>query len=153
MQTWLRAKWGTYAYQPFTSYLKSNKVLKNPLATFRGDIFNILFYNAGVVYYLSPLINFFTQVWQTPDQLLKAIMTDIEVPEYLAGCRVVDLVNKIITAPLWGVMDTSILDMNGRFKMLLACPERQLLDASVLFAGEATLFEDFLQLMTKCIHH
>ena len=57
--------------------------LSNQLATFRGNRFNILFYDAGV---LSPLIkSFFTQVWPTPNQLLKAIMTDIEVPEYLAG--------------------------------------------------------------------
>ena len=137
-------------YQPFTNYLRSTGVLKNPLATFRGNRFNILFYDAGVVYYLSPLIkSFFTQVWQTPNQLLKAIMTDIEVSEYLAGCRALGLVNKIITAPLWRVMesdsrDTSILDMNRRFETLLACLERWSLDASVLLVGEATLFEDFL---------
>ena len=73
-------------------------------------------------------------------------MTDIETPEYLAGCKALGLVNKVITAPLWRVMesrDTSILDMNMRFETLLACLERWSLDASVLLAGEATLFEDF----------
>ena len=118
MQTWLGA---------FTNYLKSNGVLKNPLATFCGNRFNILFYDAGAVYYLSPSIkSFFTQVWQMPNQLLKAIMTDIGVSKYLSGCRALGLVNKIITAPLWRVMesdsrDTSILDMNRRFETLLAC--------------------------------
>ena len=86
-------------YQPFTNYLKSNGVLKNPLATFRGNRFNILFHDAGVVYHLSSF--FFTQVWQTPNQLLKAVMIDIETCEYLAGCRALGLVNKVITALLW----------------------------------------------------
>ena len=85
-------------------------------------------------------------MWQTPNQLLNAIMTDIEVPEYLAGCRALGLVNKIITAPLWQVMelrDTSILDMNWQFETLLTCLERWSKNASVLLAGEANLFENF----------
>ena len=34
-------------YQAFTSYLRSNGVKRNPLSTFRGNRFNILFYNSG----------------------------------------------------------------------------------------------------------
>ena len=39
--------------------------------------------------------------------------------------------------------DTSILDMNDRFKTLLACVERWSLDVSVLLVGDGTLFDDF----------
>ena len=50
-------------YQPFTTFLKSN-ILRNPLAPFRGNRFNILFYDAGVIYYLSTLVKtFFLEVW------------------------------------------------------------------------------------------
>ena len=46
-------------YQPFTAYLSSNNIPKNPLASFRGNRFNILFYDAGAVYHISPLIETF----------------------------------------------------------------------------------------------
>ena len=50
-------------YQSFTAYLLSNNIPKNPLASFRGNRFNILFYDAGAVYHISPLIEkFFTEV-------------------------------------------------------------------------------------------
>ena len=67
---------------------------------------------------------------------------DIATPEYLAGCIALGLINKIITGPLSsnGIKDTSILDMNDRFKTLLACLERWSLDASVFLAGDGTLF-------------
>ena len=75
-------------YQSFTSYLVTNGIKRNPLAPFRGNRFNILFYDAGVLYYLSDIvISFFRNVWQTPNQLLRAVYQDICVPEYVAGCR------------------------------------------------------------------
>ena len=40
-------------YQPFTSFLKSKGLKKNPLVPFRGNCFNIVFYDAGVLYYSS----------------------------------------------------------------------------------------------------
>ena len=99
------------AHAPRVNYLKSNGTLKNPLATFHGNRFNILFYDAGVVYYLSPIIkSFFTQVWQTSNQLLKAVMVDIETPEYLAGCKALGLLNKVIIGPLWRVMESRDID-------------------------------------------
>ena len=39
-------------------------------------------------------------------------------------------------------IDTSILDMNDRFKTLLAYLERWSLDASVLLTEDGTLFDD-----------
>ena len=42
-------------YQPFTAYLSSNNILKNPPASFRGNQFNTLFYNAGAMYHISLL--------------------------------------------------------------------------------------------------
>ena len=50
-------------YQPFTAFLRSNEIAKNPLAPFRGNRFNILFYDAGVVYYLAPLISKFLMMF------------------------------------------------------------------------------------------
>ena len=44
-------------------------IKKNPLASFRGNRFNILFYDAGALYYISDAVKtFFGVVWQTPNQ-------------------------------------------------------------------------------------
>ena len=88
-------------YHPFMSYLATNGIRKNPLATFRGNRFNILFHDAAALYYLSRLIQRFSlEVWQTPNQLLRAVLSNIQVQEHLAGCRAQGLVNKVITGPL-----------------------------------------------------
>ena len=50
-------------YQAFTSYLASRGIKRNPLATFKGNRFNILFYDAGAVYYISDVVKaLFTDV-------------------------------------------------------------------------------------------
>ena len=69
--------------QSFATYLLSNNLPKNPLVLFRGNRFNILFCDAGALYHISPFIEkFFTEVWQTPNQLLRAVLADVKVPEY-----------------------------------------------------------------------
>ena len=86
------------------------------------------------------------QVWQTPNQLLKAVLADLRVPEHLAGCRALGLINKFVTGPLWRVLESksiSILDMNERFQTLLSCLDKWALDASSLLSGEALLYDDF----------
>jgi len=60
----------------------------------------------------------FTEVWQTPNQLLRAVLGDIQVLEYVAGCKALGLVNKIVTGPLWRVLEcqeTTISSMNEKF--------------------------------------
>ena len=134
-------------YQPFTTFLKSNDIVKNPLAPFRGNRFNILFYDAGVVFHLAPLIKkFLTDVWQTPNKLLKAVLADVKVPEFLAGCKALGLINKIVTGPLWRVIeskDVSILDMNTHYRRLLDCLNEWSIDASDVVSAEAMLFPDY----------
>ena len=85
-------------------------------------------------------------VWQTPNKLLRAVLADIQVPEFLAGCKALGLINKLVTGPLWRVIeskDVSILDMNTRYRHLLECFEKWSSDASDVVSGEAALFSDF----------
>ena len=134
-------------YQSFTTFLLSHGVSRNPLASFRGNRFNILFYDAGALYYISTLVKkFFIDVWQTPNQLLRAVLADIQVPEYVAGCKALGLINKIITGPLWRVLeckDMTILDMNERYQRLKFCLDEWACDAMVVLSGEAILYDDF----------
>ena len=72
----------------------------NPLATFQGNRFNIVFYEADALFFIAPLVNdFFKNVWQTPNQLLKAVSADLAVSEHLAGCKALGIINKVITGP------------------------------------------------------
>ena len=109
-------------------------VKRNPLASFRGNRFNILFYDAGAVYYISDVvISFIRDIWQTPNQLLRAVYSDMQVPEYLAGCRALGLINNAVTGPLWRVLessDISILEMNGYYQTLITNIDLWSLDAS-----------------------
>ena len=136
-----------FNYQSFTSYLATNGIKRNPLASFRGNRFNILFYDAGAVYYISDLVvSFFRDIWQTPNQLLRAVYSDMQVPEYLAGCRALGLINKVVTGPLWRVLespDISILEMNGYYQTLITHIDLWSLDASELLHGKAVLYPDF----------
>ena len=51
-------------YQAFTTFLVSNGVSRNPLASFKGNRFNILFYDAGTLFYIKELVKrFFVDVW------------------------------------------------------------------------------------------
>ena len=66
---------------------------------------------------------FFQNIWQTPNQLLRAVYNDIQVPEYLAGCRALGVINKIVTGPLWHLLessDISITEMNEYYQILVS---------------------------------
>ena len=144
-------------YQSFTSHLATNGIKRNPLASFRGNRFNILFYDAGAVYYISDVVvSFFRDIWQTPNQLLRAVCSDMQVPEYLAGCRALGLINKVVTGPLWRVLessDISILEMNGYYQTLITHIDLWSLDASELLHGEAVLYPDFPPTEDAIWHH
>ena len=134
-------------YQPFTSFLESKGIKKNPLVSFRGNRFNIVFYDAGALYYITEHVtSFFSEVWQTPNQLLKAVYSDIQVPEHVAGCHALGLINKIITGPLWRVLespDVSILEMNSYFNTLVTKLDIWSQDASMLLQEDAELYSDY----------
>ena len=94
-------------------------------------------------YHISPLIEtFFTEVWQTPNQLLRAVLSDVKVPEYQVGCKALGLINKMITDPLLHVLesqDISILDMNEKLCHLKSCLEQWSQNAIPVLTGEAVL--------------
>ena len=103
-------------------------------------------------------------MWQTPNQLLRAVLADVRVPEYKAGCKALGIVNKIITGPLWHILesqDISILKMNEKFCHLKSCLESWSHGATGVIFGEAVLYSDFLptkdqiyeSLFTPSVYH
>ena len=135
------------AYMAFSTYLTNNYNIKRvPLASFRGNRFNILFYDAGALYHLQSAISgFFSSGLSTSNLLLKAVEADATVPELWAGCRALGLLNKFVTGPFWRLLesDFTILEMNARYEHMVSCFEQWAKDASEILSGEACLFIDF----------
>jgi hypothetical protein len=83
-----------------SAYLCTKGIRKNLIHYFVGERFHILFHNAGAVYYLrSFIIDFLQRVWGTPNSLLSAILSDLQVPVLLECLRALGLVGKVITGP------------------------------------------------------
>ena len=89
----------------FTSYLKRNGIAKNPLIHFRGNRFNIIFANYSLHNHIT---DFLKNVWGTPNHLLKAVLEDATNDNYIAGCKALGLIDKLITGPLWRILESDI---------------------------------------------
>lgn len=52
--------------------------------------------------------------------LLRAVHADKQVDLYLSGCKVLGILNKLITAPLWRIVEESghILDMCDHYTFI-----------------------------------
>ena len=88
------------------AYLK-DKGIKLHLVDFKGNRFNILFFNAAGVWYLREHIaKFLSDAHGTTNKLLQAVHADVVVPELLAGCRALGLFRKLVTGPLWRVLES-----------------------------------------------
>ena len=88
----------------FDLSLEEDGITWNLLAQFIGKRFNIIFYNAGIVYYLQKNCKtFFNNVFEE-NRLLAAVHYDLNVPSFIAGCRALGLIGKFLTGPLWRLL-------------------------------------------------
>ena len=102
----------------FRTYLRKQGVHKIPLAKFVGNRFNIIFYDGAGVYYLREHMTKFIESshGKQANRLLKAVLSDLQNPINLAGCRALGLVDKVLTGPVWRkLMEShiSILQMSS----------------------------------------
>ena len=135
----------TGVYLPFSTFLVSKGIHHYPLITFRGNRFNVLFHNAGALYYIAPLAIEFLEVWGAVNQLLWAVIADLTVPEYIAGCRALGLVSKCVTGSLWRLLaspDVSILDMSHWYQHMPDMFEVWSNDGSQVVTGKAVILSE-----------
>ena len=93
-----------------------------PIVQFRGSRFNILFQNAGGVFFLKEKMVSFLDQHGADNRLTKAVAADLKVPELLAGCKALGLICRLVTQPLWSTLEDKsihILDMNKKYSELL----------------------------------
>lgn len=80
------------------------------------------------------------------NRLLSTILCNVQVPLFIADCRVLGLISKLITAPLWRLIeqDSHILDMNMHYIELNTFLSEQSKDASD-FMKESSPFQDMVE--------
>ena len=128
----------------FVLALEEKGISKNPLIQFKGNRFNVLFYNAGVIYSLyEHCQGFFKEVLEE-NKLLGAVHHDLNEPIYLVGCRALGFINKFVTGPLWRlfVKVENVLLLNEYYQEM----EKRFLelskDASEFLKGNVIFFQD-----------
>ena len=132
------------AYRAFTDYLIS-KGKTNKLVNFKGNRFNVLFLDSGLVFfYVKDISHFLKNVHGTPNGLLRTILADCQCEEYLAGAKALDILEKLITTPLWRVIesDSHILSMNTHYTNLVDFLDRMSANPSGLLDGTEKPFPD-----------
>lgn len=110
-----------------------------PLQPYRGHCFNILFENASIVFFLhSEKIGFLTGF--STNKLLKLVLFDhlfdLQQPVFLAGVKALGLVSKLVTQPLWFLVesrDINILHMNVHYRKLVMFLESQVKNPQNLY--------------------
>lgn len=128
-----------------TDFLKSNKLLGLPLQPLKGNRFNILFSNAGHVYFLRSKMKEYLEKTSTLNSLLQSVLHDLQVPFFLAGCKALGLVSKLVTTPLWNVIENknvSINLMNQKYLRLLLYLDEVLANLEDFIKGELLLYDD-----------
>ena len=64
-----------------------------PLVPFRGNRFNILFFNAGFIFLLHQEMKSFLEKNGATNGLLKAVEADLNEPFYIASCKALGLIS------------------------------------------------------------
>ncbi len=138
---------GVYRY--WTVFKRKTGLDKTYFSSFRGNRFNVIFLFGGRTYFLTNKIQDFLTQHGTSNGLLKALKGDIMEPFCIAGCKVLGIINKTISAPLWRQTEKKghILEMcktyTGLVDFLLKCTSSEEALADFAF-GRIHYFDDNL---------
>ena len=94
-------------FEPLLSKLKESNLHHLPIVPFRGNRFNIVFFNGGFVYFLHKEMIQLLEGREKPNPLLKAVLADFRIPFVLAGCKAFGLISKLVMGPLWRIIENN----------------------------------------------
>ncbi|KAK6196440.1 hypothetical protein SNE40_001665 [Patella caerulea] len=121
-------------------YMYSGPSKHRLLVPFRGNRFNILFYDAEAVFYLSKyIIEFFSA-----NLLHKAVFFDIKETYYIAACKSLGLCSKFIMSPLWRIIESnvSVQEISDTYQTLHSFFLNTQKDVSGFMCGDDIPFPD-----------
>ncbi|CAC5425668.1 unnamed protein product [Mytilus coruscus] len=123
----------------FRDFLLTQRQVKEvPLASFKGNRFNILFHNAAGVYYLLNDLLSFAEEHKTDNRLFTAVNADLSILSFQAGARALGIVSKMVTGPMWRFMEENghVSELTPLYQQLYDAFTRLSTDASTLMKGE-----------------
>ncbi|MBN3312970.1 SPIN4 protein, partial [Atractosteus spatula] len=129
----------------FRSFLLSQgKSDHVPLVPFKGNRINAMFHNAAGVYFLHAELLEFMHDIRNENKLIEAVFEDLSVGQFIAGCRALGIICKLVTEPLWKALGKKehVLKMNARYRELVCKLKEWQADSSKLVRGEVRLFID-----------
>ncbi|CAG2211638.1 unnamed protein product [Mytilus edulis] len=111
------------------------------LTTFHGHRINLLFSMGASVFHHRNHIKLFIENYfnkEDRNRLLCAVYNYVNNPVYLAGCRALGIVDKLLTGPLWRIIENvdHILDLNDIWLVFKNSIELLSKDASELIEGK-----------------
>ena len=71
----------------YTFLLEEVDFSNAPFIPFKGNQFNVLFYNDGIPYYLYNHLKQFFESVKDENKLLKAVHSDLQIKSYLRGVQ------------------------------------------------------------------
>ncbi|CAC5388732.1 unnamed protein product [Mytilus coruscus] len=118
------------------------QVKEVPLASFKGNRFNILFHNAAVVYYLLNDLLSFAEEHKTDNRLFTAVNADLCILSFQAGASSLGIVSKMVTGPMWRFMEENghVSELTPLYQQLYDAFRRLSTNASTLMKGEEFIF-------------
>lgn len=119
-------------YSAFRTHCE-NENEKVMFVDFRGNRFNIIFLMGQIAFYHHKRIRtFFENVHGTNNKLHKLTLQLVKTPYIIACCKVLSLISKLITAPLWRLIENNkhVLDLNENYHALLQYLERMSKDTN-----------------------
>lgn len=130
----------------FRAYLRRKGISKIPLASFVGNRFNILFYDAAGVFYLREHMSDYLRKAHGSrlNQLLQAVLSDLETDHLVTGCRALGIIDKLITGPFWRYLqlsNVSILEMSDLYSTMITKFEEWSNDARVVIKDQPMVYE------------
>ena len=110
------------------------------LTRFSHNRFNILHHNAVVIYGLHEKMKEFLQ----DDQSNQWVLFDLKQPFFIAGCKALGLICKLVTTPLWRLLERKhhIFDMNLKYLELTSFLKDACTNTEDFMSGKMKPFED-----------
>ena len=122
----------------FKAYLETQGVEIFPISKFVGNRFNIVFYNAGGLYFLrNHLTSYLQEIHHTKNKLLQCVLNDLSNTVYVQGCRALGIINKCVTGPFWRILESQITmsELSRKYQQMKNLFLKWSYDATPLLAG------------------
>lgn len=134
-------------YSAFQHYLKRERIMMPKLANFKGNRFNILFYNAGVAFLVRKIVQEFVKATGGDRRLNQSIADDLAEVVFIAELKVLGLIGKTITSPFWRVLEEKghISALSEVYEKLLVWLEAQAENPAEFLEGASPFTSDDLR--------